>query len=64
MRVPQPWPPELKMWNSPDLLPLHDSSRDSRLFPAPPFCNYCFSDFFPKTSFATVTAVTALGQPA
>jgi hypothetical protein len=25
---------------------------------------YCFSGFFAKTSFATVTAVTALGQPA
>ena len=28
------------------------------------FAAYGFSVFFPKTSLATVTAVTALGQPA
>ena len=43
----------------PSLLSLHDSSFD-----APTFAAHGFSVFFPKTSFATVTAVTALGQPA
>ena len=40
------------------------SSCDSRPFHAPTFAAYGFSGFFPKTSLATPTAVTALGQPA
>jgi hypothetical protein len=40
-------------------LSLHDSSCDS-----PTFAAHGFSGFFAKTSLATPTAVTALGQPA
>ena len=48
----------------PGFSPLHDSSFDSRACHAPTCAAHGFSGFFPKTSFATVTAVTALGQPA